>query len=264
LKQEERRERSTPHGQRELTVLGSGGWIPTSRRETCSAMIREGPHVLVIDAGSGIRHLVEQPVLLGGADTLDIILTHFHLDHVIGLSYLPAIALARPPRIFGAGERLNGVPTRTILERLLGPPLFSAPLDAITSAVQELKSTENEIGPFTVETRVQKLHSEPTLALRIGSLTYCTDTASDPGNVAFASGSTVLLHEAWYPQDSSSDRNHSGGGDAGRIARAAAVQQLVLIHVSPLLGSDEELLASAVAEFGNTVVGTDLLTIPLD
>ncbi len=227
-------------------------------------MIREGPQVLVIDAGTGIRHLVEHSALLDGADTFDIVLTHFHLDHVIGLSYLPALALARPPRIFGAGEILNGIPTRVILERLLGAPLFSAPLEAITSDVHELTHAQAEIGSFTVESRVQELHSEPTLALRVRSLTYCTDTAPDPGNVDFASGSTVLLHEAWYPQGSTGDVNHSGSGDAGRIAQAAAVQQLVLIHVSPLLGSDDELLPGAVAEFTNTVVGTDLLTIPLD
>lgn len=227
-------------------------------------MIHEGPHVLVIDAGTGIRHLVEQPTLLAGADTLDIVLTHFHLDHVIGLSYLPALALARPPRIFGAGVLLNGTPTRAILERLLGPPLFSAPFEAITSAVRDLEGGEAEIGAFGVETRVQRLHSEPTLALRVGSLTYCTDTAPDPGNVVFASGSKVLLHEAWYPQGRRGDGTHSGSGDAGRIARAAGVEQLVLIHVSPTLRSDDELLPGAVAEFANTVVGTDLLTIALD
>lgn len=251
------------HGRRTLTLLGSGGWIPTSRRETCSAMVREGQQLLVIDAGTGIRHLVEHSALLEGVETLDIVLTHFHLDHVIGLSYLPALGLRRPPRIFGAGELLNGIPTSVILERLLGAPLFSAPLDEIASAVHEVTEAGVEIGPFAVEARVQELHSEPTLALRVGSVTYCTDTAPDPGNVEFASGSAVLLHEAWYPQGSSGDANHSGSGDAGRIARASAVQQLVLIHVSPLLGSDEELLPGAVAEFANTVVGTDLLTIPL-
>lgn len=227
-------------------------------------MIREGPHILLVDAGTGIRHLVEHPDLLAGAQTLDIVLTHFHLDHVIGLSYLPALAQARPPRIFGAGERLNGTPTRAILERLLEPPLFSAPFDSITSGVEELRDADVEIGPFAIETRIQKLHSEPTLALRVGSLTYCTDTAADPANAEFASGSSVLLHEAWHPQAASDDGNHSAAGDVGRIARAAGVEHLVLIHISPLLESEDELLASAAAEFANTVVGTDLLTIPLD
>src|SRR5687767_10317490 len=103
-------------------LLGSGGWIPTSKRETCAAFVRHGPHVLLIDAGTGIQRLVEQSDLLAGVESVDIVLTHFHLDHVVGLSYLPALALPEPPTIWGAGKRLAGVPTGSVLERLLGPP----------------------------------------------------------------------------------------------------------------------------------------------
>jgi hypothetical protein len=35
-------------------LLGSGGWIPTTKRETCFAFIREGSHFLLIDAGTGV------------------------------------------------------------------------------------------------------------------------------------------------------------------------------------------------------------------
>jgi ribonuclease BN (tRNA processing enzyme) len=246
-------------------LLGSGGWIPTSRRETCAAFLRHGPHVLLIDAGTGIQRCVERPELLAGAESIDILLTHFHLDHVVGLSYLPALPCAEARTVWGPGELLAGIRTGAILERLLGPPLFSAPLNAVASAVREIPAQEFEVGPFRIATRVQKLHLEPTLALRIGdSLTYCTDTAPDPGNVGFAAGSRVLLHEAWYAQDSSDNGNHSGGGDSGRIARQAGVEHLVLIHVNPLQESDEELVASAAMEFPGAQVGVDLAAIPLD
>ncbi len=75
--------------------LGSGGWIPTPSRATCSALLREGDHALVIDAGTGISHLVTTPDLLEGVSTIDIVLTHFHLDHIVGLAYLPALSLVR-------------------------------------------------------------------------------------------------------------------------------------------------------------------------
>ena len=246
-------------------LLGSGGWIPTSRRETCCAFLRQGSDVLLIDAGTGIQRLLERPDLLIGAERVDILLTHFHLDHVVGLSYLPALPLPEPPVIWGPGEVLAEISTRSILKRLLGPPLFSAPFGAIASAVREIRAQGLEVGPFRIATRVQKLHLEPTLALRIGdSLTYCTDTAPDPGNVAFAAGSRVLLHEAWYAQDSSDDGNHSAGGDAGRIAREAGVDRLVLIHVNPLQESDEVLAASAAKEFPAVEVGVDLAPIRFD
>jgi ribonuclease BN (tRNA processing enzyme) len=245
-------------------LLGSGGWIPTSKRETCAALLRQGPHILLIDAGTGIQRLVEQPDLLAGVESVDVVLTHFHLDHVVGLSYLPALPLPEPPAIWGAGKLLAGVATRSVLERLLSPPLFSAPLSAIAASVREIPSGEFEINSFALSTRVQERHTEPTLALRVGdSLTYCTDTAPDPQNADFARGTRVLLHEAWYAQDSSDDATHSAAGDAARIAREARVERLVLIHINPLQDSDEALADRAVTEFPAAEVGRDLAPIPL-
>jgi ribonuclease BN (tRNA processing enzyme) len=258
-------------------LLGSGGWIPTTRRETCCAFLREGSHVLLIDAGTGVQRLVEQPDLLTGVQSVDIVLTHFHLDHIVGLthfhldhivglSYLPALSLPEPPVVWGPGQLLAGSSTPSIVQRLLSPPIFSAPLRAVLSDVREIPGGAGfDVGPFSMATRVQKLHEGSTLALRIGDLvTYCTDTAPDPGNVEFASKSRILLHDAWYAQESSEDGNHSAGGDAGRIAREAAVDHLMLIHINPLQESDEALGASAAREFPNAHVGVDLQALPLD
>jgi ribonuclease BN (tRNA processing enzyme) len=248
----------------EGVVVGSGGWVPTSRRETCCALVREGSRALVIDAGTGIHRLIENRELLRGAETVDILLTHFHLDHVVGLAYLPGLGLPEPPVVWGAGGRLAGEATESLLGRLLGSPFNSAPLADFASDVRELETDELEIGPFSIATRVQERHAAPTLAVRIGDrLTYCTDTAPDPDNVAFAAGSRVLLHDAWYAQETSDDGNHSAGGDAGRIARDAGVERLVLIHVNPLQESDEPLAESARREFAGAEVGIDLAPIPL-
>jgi ribonuclease BN (tRNA processing enzyme) len=245
-------------------LLGSGGWIPTTKRETCCAFLREGSHALLIDAGTGVHRLVERPDLLTGVGRLDIVLTHFHLDHIVGLSYLPALSLPRPPTTWGPGQLLAGTSTRSILERLLSPPIFSAPLRTIASDVLEIpKGRGFDVGPFSVSTRVQERHAGSTVALRIGDvLTYCTDTAPDPGNVGFASGRRVLLHEAWYAQESSDYGNHSAGGDAGRVAREAGVDHLVLIHINPLQASDEALAASAARAFPSVRDGVDLEALP--
>jgi beta-lactamase family protein len=133
---------------------------------------------------------------------------------------------------------------------VLSPPLFSAPLRAIAAAVREIPSGEVEINSLALATRVQERHTEPTLALRVGdSLTYCTDTAPDPENADFARESRVPLHEAWYAEDSSDDAAHTAAGDAARIACEARVEQLVLIHINLLQGSDEALSNRAVTEF---------------
>jgi ribonuclease BN (tRNA processing enzyme) len=243
-------------------LLGSGGWIPTRRRETCCLYLRAGEHVLLIDAGTGVQRLVEQPELLAGAERLDVVLTHFHLDHVVGLSYLPALPLRAV--LWGPGQVLAGTATSEVLSRLLGSPTFALTPRDVAAGVREIPSEPWEIGRFTISSRIQRLHSDPTLALRIGDdLTYCTDTAADTGNVGFAAGSGTLFHEAWHASRETDDRIHTAAGEAGRIAREADVERLVLIHVNPLQKSDQELERPARDEFPEASVGQDLSPLSL-
>src|SRR5450755_726102 len=118
-------------------LLGSGGWIPTQRRTTCGAFLRDDSHGLLIDAGTGISRLLEAPHLIEGLDRLDLVLTHFHLDHLVGLGYIPALGLLAPPTIHGPGQALYGTKTATILSRLLSHPLLAS--DAgVASEVREI------------------------------------------------------------------------------------------------------------------------------
>jgi ribonuclease BN (tRNA processing enzyme) len=242
-----------------VLLLGSGGWIPTSRRATCSALVRQDEHALVIDAGTGVGRLIEDPGLLDGISRLDFVLTHFHLDHVVGLASLPALSLPKPPGLHGPGAWLYRDPTEAILARLVGPPLFPIELDRLVAGIGEISADGLEIGPFQVRVRVQERHNHPTLALRVDDVvTYCTDTAYDDGNAEFARGSRILAHEAWYTEDDPRDQtSHSSALDAARIAGDADVTELVLIHIRP--GADKQRLEDeARASFGRAVVGEDL------
>jgi ribonuclease BN (tRNA processing enzyme) len=237
----------------QITLLGSGGWIPTAERETCCALLRSERHGLLIDAGTGLRRLVERPALLAGLERLDIVLTHFHLDHVAGLSYLPALGLR--PAVWGGGRRIADHSTAELLERLLGRPLFPVPPETLFEAVDDIPEGPLELGPFTIETRVQRRHADPTLALRIGGLVYCTDTGSDPEAAAFTAGAEVLFHDAWTPE--AGDDNHASAAEAAAIAAAAGAERLVLIHVNPLTPA-ADLLSAARAVFPATTLGADL------
>jgi ribonuclease BN (tRNA processing enzyme) len=237
-----------------FVLLGSGGWIPTHERDTCCALLRAGTQALVLDAGTGLRRLAADPQLLDGVDRLDLVLTHFHLDHVVGLAYLPAIPLR--PAVWGAGPRLAGRSTAEVLGTLVGPPFFGAELASLAD-VRELEPEQPlELGAFRVETRVQERHAHPTLGLRVGGLVYCTDTGADPGTVAFAAGCELLCHDAWTP--AAGDDNHASAAEAAAIARDAGAERLVLIHVNPLAPA-EPLLSTARQTFAATELGADLL-----
>jgi ribonuclease BN (tRNA processing enzyme) len=247
----------------ELVLLGSGGWMPTDARETGSALVREGDRALVIDAGTGFRRLVTDPHLLEGVSRLDVVLTHFHLDHTIGLAYLPGLKL--PVEIWAAGRAVVGTATADLVHRLLDTPfLFRNPdeLAEQVDAIHELEPPGARIGPFDLAIRVQPKHASPTLGLKVnGALAYCTDTAYDEENVPFVRGTRLLLHEAFHPGSTTDDEGHTAAGEAARIAVAAGVERLILIHPGPTLGTDDERLSAARRHFGATEVGRDGLRI---
>jgi ribonuclease BN (tRNA processing enzyme) len=213
--------------------------------------------VLLLDAGTGVRRLVTEPELLEGVERVSVVLTHFHLDHVFGL----AGANALPGCEVWAPARLHGATAEELIERLLGAP-FLAPasergVERFLDGVHELDG-EVEIGPFRIEMRVQPKHSSPTVAVKVNRvLAYCTDTASDEETIAFAAGSRFLLHEAFWAADATDDPFHSASGEAARIAAAAEVERLVLVHVNPRLADDAELLRFARPHFVGTEVGRD-------
>lgn len=242
-------------------LLGSGGEMPTGRRETCAALLRDGERAILVDAGTGARRLVTDGGLLSSTRRLDVLLTHFHMDHVCGLVYLNMLDL--PFVVWGPGLALYGRPTREILGRSVSPPLTAHPLEDLAEAVEELPVGRVEIGPFRLWTRRQDSHSDPTLGLRFGDeLAYCSDTGADPVTAEFASGVRVLCHEAWFEDEPRGNQAaHCSAPQAGRVARGAAVERLVLIHLDPTLADHSGVLAAARAEFPSTVLGEDGLEL---
>ncbi|HST25223.1 MAG TPA: MBL fold metallo-hydrolase [Gaiellaceae bacterium] len=245
----------------QVQLLGSGGFAPSDRRETASALVTKDGEALLIDAGTGARRLLTEPSLLDGVEHLHVVLTHFHLDHVVGLFFLAGIET--PLTIWGAGETLESLPTRSLVDRLLRPPFAPASFQAAYEDVRELDiAGETQLGPFALRARVQPLHSNPTLALRLDeALVWCTDTAHDEQNVEFAGGAHVLFHEAFSDAGSPT---HTAAQKAAELAAAAGVERLVLIHLDPELQDEAALLECARAVFPAVELAVDglVVTVP--
>jgi ribonuclease BN (tRNA processing enzyme) len=240
----------------EVRLLGSGGFAPSDRRETASALLRKGDDALLIDAGTGVRRLLGDSNLLAGVERLRVVLTHFHLDHAIGLFYIGAVGV--PVEVWGAGETLEQTPTAALVERLLGPPFAPPTFLGRLDGLHDLEvDRDTPIGAFVVRARVQRRHSNPTLALRIDdAIVWCTDTEYDEGNVEFARGARVLFHESF-----ANEHTHSAAEDAARLAMAAGVGRLVLIHVNPEEADEGALIGGARAVFEEALLGEDGLVV---
>ena len=245
-----------------LTILGGGGWFPAYERQTACALLRDGDSAIMIDAGTGVARFVEQPDLLDGTTRLDILLTHFHLDHISGLAYLPALGLCEQTTIWGPGKLLYGTTTKELLAQVSRQPFHPVPLEEQDIDVRDLTGGEVELGGVTIAYRRQDRHSAPTLGFRFGDvLTWITDTAYDPESAPFAEGSELLAHEAWFTEQAPRNPDiHSSAAQAAEVAERASVERLVLIHLPPFERSFEPVLDEAQAAVPGAVAATEGLS----
>jgi ribonuclease BN (tRNA processing enzyme) len=245
----------------EALLMGSGGFIPTDTRETTCVVIRDGDDALLLDAGSGLRRLTTGTVLCG-VRRIDIVLTHFHLDHVVGLGYAPALPVAAT--VWAPGSWLYGRSSESVLAPLRTPPLSAFAPDEL-GEVRELAEGAQQIGAFTITTRKQAKHSAPTAGLRVGdALALVTDTAYDDGSIAFAESVSHLLHEAWSTEaEPVATDTHTTGVQAGRIATAAGARRLTLVHISPRIADEAALVADARRTMPDAEIGRDGVRLEL-
>lgn len=256
-----------------LLPLGTNGFIPSLGRQTMSFLVVDSGAALLLDAGSGVSRLLEAPVAkaLDGIERLDVLLTHYHLDHVVGLSYLPGVSRDRRVRIFAPAPPLTeGGPEA--LGTLIAPPLFPITLDRWPMAVEVVPygGPELEIGPFQLRVRAQR-HPGGSAGVRIDDrLAYVTDTVVDPETAGFARGVGTLLHEVWL---SAAEAEHEDAGRTGHsavpgvadLARRAGIGRLVPIHHHPRRTAVEiEALARDLAKRSGRQVRLAVEGEPLD
>ncbi len=247
-----------------LLPLGVNGYFPSRGRQTMCFLVRFGEVVVVLDAGTGISRLIEPEVAaqVEGCDNLELVLTHFHLDHTIGISYLPALSPTRPVRIHAPGPPLVDCDPAEALCRLIHPPLFPIPLPEFPMPVDLVRVTSerHEIAGVPVRVRRQK-HPGGSIGLRFAdSLAYVTDTVADEGTVDLAAGVDLLLHEVWTGPGEAAGLGHSSVDQVVRIARSAGVARLMPVHLHPARTSAD--LETLVREIEERLAGEVEVVVP--
>ncbi len=225
-----------------LIPLGVNGFIPSYGRNTMSYLVLTENHAIVLDAGTGLGRLIEPKLkeLLKPYSSLNIVLSHYHLDHVVGLSYLPGVWSDRSVKIFAPSAPLVEVDATSAIDRLLHPPLFSLRIAEFPSKIELVPITTQQfsLGSLTISIRKQK-HPGGSIAIRINdSLAYLTDTIVDSQSAAFAQGVKFLLHELWLTDeeakyDTAEAARHSYSSGVREIAIKANVKYLMPVHLHP-------------------------------
>ena len=232
-----------------LILLGSGGWVPTPRRHTCSCLLATDTQLILIDSGSGLSRLAEYRELYDRCDTLNVIYTHYHLDHTAGLSYLPNWPQKKRLRIWGPGTAFYPHSCRDILSTLIAPPYFPRPLENFAEQVEIQDYTADGFAIDDLPVRVlPQQHSQPSCGLTFGAfLHYATDTLPLEATFQRAQETRLLLHECWSAPRLPSP-GHSSAEELSELASRIPVPRMVLIHINPTWTEADE--AEALQAFG--------------
>ena len=237
-----------------LILLGTSGYHPSDRRHTACLMLPELG--VVLDAGTAMYRVRDYWV----TEELDIFVTHAHLDHVIGLTYLFDVVGDRTMRhvtVHGEAEKLA-----SIEEHLFDPALFPVkPLFAMRPLA--------DVEPLPQGGRIIHFplaHPGGAVGYRLDwpdrSLAYVSDTtaAVDADYIEKIRGADLLIHECHFNDmpDQAELTGHSCLRPVAEVAAAAGVGRLVLVHINPLADAENPVdLDAARSIFPETVVGTD-------
>lgn len=240
-----------------LELLGTGGYFPNEARHTAGYLLPETG--VLFDAGTSASRVAGKLE----REELDLFLSHAHIDHIVGLTYLLVPILEK--KITTARLHARPQDLEAVQKHLFSKSLFPVEIPF------ELHELTNEISlPGEAVLKYCDLeHPGGTVGYRIDwpdrSLAYITDTVANGSYTEFVHGVDLLLHECYFPDekaDLAQMTGHSYASQVGQIAQEAQVGELVLIHFDPFADPVTPVDLTAVRKiFPNTTLGEDLTTI---
>ena len=209
-----------------VTVLGSAAMYATRDRACSGYLIESAGARIWMDAGGGTWRNLQA---LCDQTNLDaIILSHRHPDHTID------IFQCFHWRRYGASESMRKIPLLApaeTLERITG---FSNELDE-SFDLQMVRAGESVELRGTGLSFHEMAHPPETVGIRVeamGSvLGYSSDTGPEGDFEGLAAGAQLLICEATFQESDEEWEGHMTAAQAGKVAAATGVEQLLLTHL---------------------------------
>ncbi len=259
---------------------GVRGSLPCSGPETlryggnssCVEM-RCGGRRLVFDAGTGIRPLA---ATMTGAQDFDLLFSHFHYDHVIGLPACgPLYHPATRCRVWAGRQDV-----RQVLEDFMCPPRFPLRLDFFKAELDFRGFAPGDTLDLGDGIRVRTApltHQDGATGYRVEyqgrAACYVTDTEHsgdglDRAILELIDDADLFIYDSTYTDaeyPAHKGWSHSTWQEGQRLADAAGVRTLAIFHHDPSHDDAfmDRIAADAAAARPGTVVTRDGMILSL-
>jgi ribonuclease BN (tRNA processing enzyme) len=249
-----------------VTILGSGTCVPRLQRSSCAVLVETGQAKILLDLGMGtIRRLLEYGVSI--FDLTHIGISHFHPDHtaewvplIFATKFPDGNPRAKPLTVLG-GTGLKGFYAG--LQAAFGQWIVLPQGQMQIREIDTLAGETLEFDDFRLTARPVN-HRPESLAYRIESrgghsVVYSGDTDECDALPSLAEGTDLFICESALPDELKAS-GHLTPSLAGRYARQARVERLVLTHLYPQC-DDADIVKQAQSIYkGPVIAAEDLMS----
>jgi phosphoribosyl 1,2-cyclic phosphodiesterase len=242
--------------------------------------VRCGEHLIILDAGTGIRPLGNQLVRSKSAVDAELLFSHCHVDHISGLPFFaPAFVPGNRFRLW-AGNLMPAYRLEEVVRRIISPPLFPVEVEIFKARMEYRDFRAGDVlqpRPGVTVRTAPLDHPDGATGYRIEygglSVAYITDTETRRDDcirriASLAQGVELMIFDCTYTEAELPSRlgwGHSSWQQGLRLAEAAGAKVFCLFHHDP--DRDDRAmdgLAAAVdAARAGTIVAREGLVVDL-
>lgn len=229
------------------SIASDGEEIMDAGGNTACVEVRCGPHLLLFDAGTGLRK-AGLALAQEGLKTFHLFLSHSHYDHVIGLPFFAPLFDPNAQCAIWSGHTMGRMKTRDLVDALFNPLFFPAGPDMFRAQVKYCDFIAGDtLSPVpAIRMMTEQLdHPGGVTGYRIEfggrAIAYLTDTgmredAARQAGLRLADHADLVIYDCMYTEAEVSGRadfGHSTWKQGVDLCERAGAGRLALFHHAP-------------------------------